>query len=228
MTRAGAGQGGFTFVEVMISLGILSGMMFITWSVTSQIGSDRVVAKRVADRNHELRVAAIRMTADLSMAYISANQISDTLEPRTFFFGKQSGETPLRFSAFAHRVLWADANESEQTVIAYYTAPDLDDKSKTNLLRRESRRMTDERWDSKPAEIDILVHDIEKLELEYWDWRDKDWQTEWDSTQADAERGRLPSRVRMRVTVLGRNRKEVVHETQARITMEEELRFFAN
>jgi type II secretion system protein J len=226
MSRRNAQQG-FTLLEMLIALAIVAMMMFVAYSVTAQIGGDKKFVAKVADRNHELRVGMTRMVHDISMSYLSQNEKTDILEPRTVFMGKRSGEAILQFSSFAHRVMWADANESEQTMISYFTAPDPYDRQTTNLVRRETRRMTDEGYDSEKAEIDVLVHNIEEIEFEYWNWRDNDWQSEWDSTN-DSERGRLPTRVRIKLTVMGRNRKPIVHTTQARIMMEERLQFFTN
>ena len=212
----------------MIALAIVAIMMFITWSVTAQVGSDKKFVGKVADRNHEMRVGTTRMVHDISMAYLSANESADVLEPRTSFIGKGSGEALLRFSSFGHRVMWADANESEQTMISYFTAPDQFDRRKTNLLRREARRMTDEGWDNVKSEVDTLISDIEKVEFEYWNYNDNDWQSEWDSAGASGDRGRLPSRVRIKITVLGNDRKPIEHITQARIMMEERIQFFVN
>ncbi len=226
MTRRG--ERGFTLLEMLIALAIVAMMMFITYSVTAQVGSDKKFVAKISDRNHELRVGITRMVHDISMAYLSANENADIIEPRTFFTGKGTGDALLRFSSFGHRVMWADANESEQTMIVYFTAADQFERGKTNLLRREARRMTDEGWDNVKAEVDVLIHDVEKVEFEYWNWQDNDWQPEWDSTGATGERGRLPTRVKITITVLGRDRKPVEHITQARIMMQERLQFFVN
>ncbi len=228
MTERQQQQGGFTILELLISIAIVSFMMMIAWSAFAQIGDSRKHMEVVRRDNREIRIAMTRMATDLSMAYLSANETNDALEARTFFIAKRSGEYPLRFSSLAHRVLWSNANESEQTMITYGLAPDPFERSTTNLVRRESRRMTDEGWDQVIYEADILVHDVEKVEFEYWNWRDKEWQPEWDSTQ-ESERGRLPSRVRIKLTVRrkrGGEYKEIVRTTQARLMMEERLNFF--
>jgi len=222
------GQRGFTLLEMLIALAIVAVMMFITWSVTAQVGSDKKFVAKVAARNHELRVGMTRIVHDVSMAYLSQNEATDVLEPRTVFKGKRTGEAVLQFSSFAHQVMWADANESEQTMISYFLAPDPFDRGMTDLMRRETRRMSDEGYDEVPAEVDVLVHDVEEIEFEYWNWRDSDWQNEWDSTAADGERGTLPTRVRITITVLGRDRKPVEHITQTRLAMTERLQFFTN
>ncbi|RMH39076.1 MAG: prepilin-type N-terminal cleavage/methylation domain-containing protein [Deltaproteobacteria bacterium] len=224
----GRSQRGFTVLELLIAMGIVAMMMFIAWSVTAQIAGDKKMVARVADRNRELRVSMARMVRDLSMAYLSQNEATDALEPRTAFIGKGRRDALLRFSSFAHQVLWANAHESEQTMISYFLAPDPRDRNQTNLLRRESRRLSDEGWDQVPHDVDLLVRDVEEVEFEYWDWRENEWRREWDTTAADGQRGRLPTRVRIKITVKGRDGKPVVYTTQARLMMQERLQFFAN
>lgn len=82
-----------------------------------------------------------------------------------------------------------------------------------------------------PAEVDLLIRDVESVKFEYYDWKDKSWKERWDSTQADAERSRLPTRVRITVEVgidRGDDHEVVKYITQARLSMQEELKFFTN
>ena len=82
--------------------------------------------------------------------------------------------------------------------------------------------------------MDLLVRGIKKVRFEYWDWKDKQWQETWDSTQADAERGRVPTRVRITLEVEpppGASPGETggaKYVTQARLMLQEELKFFTN
>ena len=55
----------------------------------------------------------------------------------------------------------------------------------------------------------MLVHDIVAAKLEFWNWKNIDWQDSWDTTQADGQKGWLPSRVRITITVKGPDDKEV-------------------
>jgi hypothetical protein len=168
-----------------------------------------------------------RMVTDLEGAYLSANEDQSLTERRTLFIGQESTTVDeLRFSSMAHVVLWADADESEQTLIAYYAEPDPEDSKKTNLMRRESRRLSNELWRDEPGEVDVLLRDVAKVEFQYYDWRDKDWQRHWSSVQADAERGRLPFYVRINIEVPGYKENRKI-QTTARIMMQEELRFFS-
>jgi hypothetical protein len=204
-------------------------MMAITWTTTSSSASAKKRFERLQEENHEVRVAMNTMVRDISLAYLSGNNplgTDETTKPRTQFIGKSASPVDeLRFSTLAHQVLWANANESEQTVIAYSAEPDRDDPGKTNLLRRELRRLPDESWDSETAEVDVLLRDIERVEFEYFDWRDDEWKEEWNSINADAEKHRLPERVRITVTLKTDSGDSIKRTTQARISMLERLQF---
>jgi len=227
--RRASAQTGFTLIEVLIALSILAFMMMIAWSTTSNSAQAKKHFEAIEERNHEIRIAQGRMVQDISSAYLSANEDQNKQERRTLLLGKSHGSVDeLRFSSLGHKALWAEANESEQTLIAYYSESDLEDGSKTNLLRRESRRLSNETWKSEPAEIDVLLRDVEKVSFEYYNWRDEDWQEDWDTTSAAGEKGRLPTRVRITIEVETEDGDSVKYVTQARIMMQEELRFFAN
>lgn len=233
MTRPDAprGQGGFTLVELVLAIAILGFMMLVAWSVISGTATARVNLAVRQDRDHELRVASSIMVRDLSSAYLSSNEDQSLMERRTMFVGKAGSDVDdLRFSSMAHRVLWADANESEQTVITYAAEADPDQGGVTNLVRREQRRPSNEPSREEPAELDLLVRDIRRVQFEYWDWKNKEWMKDWDSTQADGERGRLPTRVRITIEVPSGadDGGTAKYQTQARLMMQEELKFFTN
>ncbi|MBT8494706.1 MAG: prepilin-type N-terminal cleavage/methylation domain-containing protein [Deltaproteobacteria bacterium] len=218
MTRRVRRQAGFTLLELLVSMAILSFMMVIAWATVSSTSNTKEHVKEVTERTHEFRVATAIIVRDLSHAYLSANEDQSITDRRTMFIGQPKGDvTALRFSSLAHRTIWADADESEQTLIAYYEAPDRQDSSLTNVIRHETRRLTNEQWESVPADKEVLLRNVEKFTLEYWDWRDNDWKERWDSTQADAETGRLPSRVRITVVAKLPSGNDITLTTQARI-----------
>ena len=232
--RPAANQRGFTLIELVVSLSIVAFMMMLAWQTTSTAIFTRKNLSLEQERDHELRVATSRMVRDLGSAYLSANEDQSTIERRTRFVGKSEGTVDeLRFSTMAHEVLWADANESEQTVITYSAEADPDDRSKTNLVRKELRRMPDplDSQSETPAEVDLLLRDVERVKFEYYDFRDKGWKDRWDSTQADAERGRLPTRVRITIEIAisrGDDKDTVKYITQARLPLQEQLNFVTN
>ncbi|WP_428266097.1 type II secretion system protein GspJ [Haliangium sp.] len=216
-----------TLIEVLLATAMMSFMLVMAWTATASVSDAQRYFESMQERNHEIRVALDRMSKDIGAAYISGNEDEslDIDHRRTLFVGKDDRPVAdLRFSSLAHRTLWANANESEQTLITYEEVRDREDPAKTNLVRRESRRLSNEPWESEPAEVDLLLRDIESLEFEYFDPQDNDWQDTWDSTGADAERNRLPERVRIKLSLKDGNR-ELEYHTQARIILQEKLQF---
>jgi general secretion pathway protein J len=219
-------QAGLTLLEVMLAVAILAVMMTLAWKTIANTSDAKKVFEAYEERNHELRMALGRIVRDLEHAYLSSNEDRNAAHPRTMFMAKSSLRLPdIRFSTLDHRVLWADANESEQTVISYVPHDNPDHPGAVDWLRREQRRMSNEPPESEPADYDVLVHDIVGAKLEFWNWKNNEWQDSWDTTQADGQKGWLPSRVRITITVKGPDDKDVKLSTQARLWMQEVLNF---
>ena len=221
-------QQGMTLLEIMVACAILVAMMALAWTTISNASSSRRTYEQYEQRNHELRVAMGRMVADFESAYLSQNEDVNAAHPRTMFVAKESDPVPhIRFSTLGHRVLWADAHESDQTVIEYLARnnPDQEHSGEIDLIRREQRRESNMPPEEEPSDYDVLVHDIKSLKLEYWNWKDLDWQQEWDTTQSDGQRLTLPLRVRITLTVKGPDGNDIKLTTQARVYMQEPLNF---
>jgi hypothetical protein len=92
-------------------------------------------------------------------------------------------------------------------------------------VRREQRRPSNLQPSEEPADYDVLVHDIAGAKLEFWNWKNSEWQATWDTTQIDGQKGFLPSRVRITLTTKGPDDKEYKVTTEARIWMQEVLNF---
>jgi prepilin-type N-terminal cleavage/methylation domain-containing protein len=226
MMRARNPQAGMTLLEIMIAIAVLVVMMTLAWRTIANTSESKKVFEHYEERNHELRMALGRIVRDFEAAYLSANENTSAVYPRTMFVAKSSGKVPqIRFSTLGHRVLWADANESEQTVISYLPHDDREHPGVVDWVRREQRRMSNELPDEEPADYDVLVHDVISAKLEFWNWKNNDWQDTWDTMQADAQKGLLPSRVRITVTTKGSDDREVKLTTEARIWMQETLLF---
>jgi general secretion pathway protein J len=224
---------GFTLIEVMIAVGVLALMMVIAWGTVVQTMRANKHFGAVEDRYREARNALAKMVADIQTAYISGNEDRTQQEPRTFFIGDASGDIgSLRFSSFAHTRLYADANESDQTIVAYFSGPDPFVRGQTDVMRRETRRMPNpqqgEKWDSVAGETDILFAAASKLKITYFDNRDQSWKESWSSQGADGGANRTPDRVKISLSFVDEEGKEITLTTQAKVYMQEMLQFYAN
>ena len=219
-------QAGLTLVEVMIASAVMVMMMTLAWRTISNTSETRRSSGKYQERNHELRLALGRTVADLEAAYISKNEDTNASHPRTMFVAKAGSRVPeIRFSTMNHRVLWADANESEQTVISYMALDSKERPGEVDWVRSEQRRPSNELPEEEPAEYDVLARNISKVEMEFWNWKNLEWQDTWDTTQSDGQRGWLPSRVRITLTIKNADGEDIKLSTQARITMQEALLF---
>ncbi|MBX3158720.1 MAG: prepilin-type N-terminal cleavage/methylation domain-containing protein [Deltaproteobacteria bacterium] len=219
-------QAGLTLIEIMIASAVMVVMMTLTWRTISGTLDSRRTFEKFEAHNHELRMALGRVVADFESAYLSRNEDQNATNPRTMFIAKSGSRTPeIRFSTLAHRVFWADANESEQTVISYVAKTDPEKSGVTNWIRREQRRPSNDPPVDQPADYDVLVHDIVAVKLQYWNWKNLEWTDQWDTTQSDGQKGWLPSRVRIAITVKDPSGNDYKVSTQARILMQEALNF---
>ncbi len=211
---------GMTLIEIMIAMAILGLMMTLAWTTLKSASDARTTYTAIEERNHEIRLGLARLVTDLESAYLSDYEDKSLDNKRTIFVGK---EDEVRFSAFGHMTLWSDTNESDQTMIAYFLDDDREDPRADSLFRKELRRPSNENWERQPGELDVLMHAIEKLEFEYWDWKDKKWRRDWDSSKADGVAGRIPTRIRIKVTYKNARGDEQTMTTQARPLLEERL-----
>jgi general secretion pathway protein J len=219
---------GFTLVEVLIAISILVLMMVIAWGTATQTMRAKRHFGAQQDRYREARAALARMVSDIEMAYLSSNEDRNLNDTRTFFLGDSSGDVQtLRFSTFAHQRLYADANESDQTVVVYYPAPDREDRTRTNLMRRELRRPGNEKPESLPGDSDILFSGVSRLELDYFDVRGNEWKDDW-KTSSPEHQNKLPDRVRIQLSFLDDAGNELTLTTQAKIHLGEMLQFVTN
>jgi prepilin-type N-terminal cleavage/methylation domain-containing protein len=230
-------QAGLTLIEVMIASAVMVMMMTLAWRTISNTSQARRSSGTYQERNHELRMALGRAVADFEAAYISTYEgcpqgtscppyPTNPTHPRTMFVAKSGSRVPeIRFSTMAHRVLWSDANESEQTVIRYLAVDAKDRPGEYDWVRAEQRRPSNNAPEEEAAEYDVLARNIDKVELQFWNWKNQEWQDTWDTTQSDGQKGWLPSRVKITVTVKSASGDDIKLTTQARIMMQEALLF---
>lgn len=215
---------GFSLIEIMVSSAILAMVMVLTWGTFRGTFRTKAAVESQAGRYRTVRLALERLARELSMAYVSQNEDSGQQDRRTFFAGKHRSDVDeIKFSYFGHQRLYADANESDTAQVYYYGARDREDSRKTNLIRKETRRLQYLKPETAPGSADIACDDVVRLQLSYWDARDKLWREEWNTLSADGQPDRLPSRVKIVLTVRDERGQEVPFQTEVRVTMQEPL-----
>jgi general secretion pathway protein J len=218
-------KSGFTLVEVIIAISILSMITVLVWGSFARTFDTREFVLNAQERFHTVRVALERMSSELSMAFVYDCREMETMtgeqRHRTLFKVDQEGDVDrLTFSSFSHLRMFRDVHESDQNIITYYGENDPDDSSITNLMRREKFRI-----DGEPEEGGqelLLCPDIVSLSFELWNQEKEDWTDDWDCSQIE-NRNELPSLVRIKLVVEDEYEEELAFTTIARIFVQKPL-----
>jgi general secretion pathway protein J len=227
---------GFTLIELMISAVLVAMMgVLIMASIHSSVVS-KDSAEKLSQRFQEGNQAIARMSREISMAYLSKNFNSTDPSYLTQFKGKKDS---LFFSAFGHVVHQKDAKESDEQVLGYYLAPDK--QGNQALMRRMHPDLnTDVEHGGRSQ---VLCPNVTKLEFSYYDNNLDQWLDTWlaDPTMQpntgniraapkgegktnDATKSwRLPSIVKITMTVLLEENREMTWMSMAEIAMQDPL-----
>lgn len=215
---------GFTLVEIMLAVSILAIITALTWGSFQQTFKAKQIVESNAVRYHTVRLTLERMARELTMAYLSGNEDTFQQERRTFFQGRRKSDIDeLRFSYFGHQRLYANANECDTAQVMYYGARDRVDNSRINLMRRETRRLANIKPEVAAGSSEILCDNVVRLQLDYWDVRDKTWREEWVTTDAAGQPDRLPSKIKITLIVRDERGNEIPFSTEVRLPMQESL-----
>lgn len=200
--RIGRGRRGMTLIEVMVAVTILGMVATIVFSGFSQTMRNKRRVEEQADRAHVIRVAMERMVQELSMAYVSVHRPLNPAQQvmNTCFIGGHSGRGDrLDFTSFSHRRLYRDAHESDENEISYFVTEHPEDHSRLVLARREQNRVDDD--PQTGGTVQILVEDVVSFEAEYLDPQTGLWTESWDTTDISHQPNRLPTQVKLMLTV---------------------------
>jgi general secretion pathway protein J len=207
---------GFSLIEIMLALALMAFLTSILWGTFAQTAKVKKRIEQTQDRTHTVRVALMRMSREIEMAYQSAES-SGTQERRTMFSGVSHNDfDELRFSWFGHQRLRADLPEGDTSLVQYFSAPDPDDPMVTNLMRRETPRLEPQDPEMLPGETYILCPAVSRLKFAYYDFKQKDWREEWDTTKADGLQY-MPTQVRISLTVFDERGVPITFTSIARL-----------
>jgi general secretion pathway protein J len=215
---------GFTLIEVMVAMAILAMVSVLVWSSFRQTALTKRNVEAQAARYRTVRLALDRMARELAMAFLSQNEDTAQPERRTRFVGhRRTGVDDVIFSYFGHQRLYEDSAEADTAVVSFTSEPDRERRGVTNLMRRETRRLGYGKPEDLSGQKDILCDEVTSLKIDYYDARDKQWRQEWNTTSADGQPDRLPSKIKLTLTVKDERGKDVPFQTQTRVMMQEPL-----
>lgn len=195
-------RAGLTLIEVMVAMVIIAIVSTLIYTGFAQTARNKEHVERELDREHEIRMGMERMVRELQMAFVSAQiNPSPALQVvNTAFIGSDfMAGSRIDFTSFSHQRLYRDAHESDQNELSYYVDDDPHDPGTKALIRREQRRIDDD--PKKGGEAAVLISSVRKFEVGYLEPLTNQWLTTWDTTQAAMQPNRLPTQVRIKLTV---------------------------
>lgn len=198
---------GFVLVQVLIAMALLAILSSLGWMTIQRINRAKQQVEQRLTWEHMGRITLERMARDLSMAYLSTNQLSSQAaeRPRTFFQGlHQANYDDLRFTYFGHIRLPDTVAEADTAAVAYVVQFDEDDRNRMNLVRYETSRI--QALDPRALEQtatpgEVVCTQIKQLEIWYYDPNKTQWVQTWSTQGIDGYPRRLPSRIRIKLTV---------------------------
>ena len=87
MAKRNRHPSGFTLIEVMLALALMALVTSILWGTIAQTAKVKKRIEAAEDRTHTVRVALMRMSREIEMAYQSNFEALGTQERRTMFSG---------------------------------------------------------------------------------------------------------------------------------------------
>ena len=214
---------GFTLIEVMLALAIFGFVTTIMLGSFTQTATSKRAIESAQERTHTVRVALMRMTREIEMAYLSSSENMALTNRRTLLIGTTRADVDeLLFSSFAHQRLRAGAAESDTSVVSYYGERDPDDRRVTQPdAPRDAtaagrgpepadRRVVRPVPGRQPREVLLLRPQAEGV----------DQRLEHDERLGQQY---LPTHIRIILTVFDERGQEVSYTTDARIQMTEKV-----
>ncbi|MDP3940347.1 MAG: type II secretion system protein GspJ [Deltaproteobacteria bacterium] len=191
MRGAPTDRGGFTLIEVMIAIVITSIVLGMVYSSFQAVMDTRERVSASTNSNMTARLVLSRLSREIESAYIVQRPENAPPESRyTFFDGSEDTvdghpAAKLSFTTFAHTKRALDADESDQSVIAYeceMRPTDNGEGQQLALIRREWRRVAPpgetQFYDPVPVS---LAEGIEGFKLRFMEPEGGDWTELWNS-----------------------------------------------
>ncbi len=171
---------GFTLLEMMISLGILSLIFILIYGTFNNVSRTSRQMEEDADRYRLARHGIYYLSNDLSMVYITADVSNGAVAGSSTLVFKGEDQERLQgnttypndtieFSTVSHRSIGMDAPESDQAVVRY--------SLQENYLIQEAQ------LSNGRSVINELGGPIEGLSFRYLEKVGGDWLDTWDAEE---------------------------------------------
>lgn len=198
--RSGLARAGFTLIEVMVSVAILTlmgGVLVV--SLRGTLNARDYVAEN-GDVQRSARATLGRLTRELKLAYLTSSTSAVNTYQTVFIGTDDEPADELWFASLSHRPLYRGARECDQTEVTIWTETDPENSEFMVLLHRESQRV--DQYPARDGVVLPLAYGVKRFDLKYLDGQSAEWLEEWDTRGVETA-NRLPRAVKI-VLVLSR------------------------
>ncbi|OGQ07286.1 MAG: hypothetical protein A3G32_04740 [Deltaproteobacteria bacterium RIFCSPLOWO2_12_FULL_40_28] len=199
---------GFTLLEVLIGVAILTGMSLLLYTTMGKALDAKERVERQEKILHSIRIGVNKMVEDLSQGFLVATALKG--QNMAYETGLKGKENEIYFSTLSHRHFLMNTKDTDQVDVGYLL--ETSDRSVFKLIRTESNYLM-EKVDAKVKGFP-LVEQVKEFRLEYYDAQKEEWVPDWDSTGV-SQLNRLPRAVKISLKVVefeDEESEEVVRE----------------
>lgn len=216
-----------TLLEVLVAIAIMAMVSILIYGAFDGISRTKIGLSRMNERFHQGRTTMRRLSDEISSAFVSLHlpYNSALLVTKTAFTSKDGSPADrLDMTTFSHRRVMANAKESDQNEISYFSCVDPNASGKIDLCRREQSSIDVD--PNKGGSVFVMVDDIDLFDLKYLDPQSGLWTESWDTTQAIGQPNRLPIQVQMTLVLKGGpGGKTIKFEQKVPIQMSQPISF---
>jgi len=196
--RARACERGFTLIEVLLSVGILSSISIFAITALSNQLEIRNTLARVNEQQHAIHTAMSRVFDDVRHAYVlnKQNLILSGLQGKPVhprLLGK--GET-MWFSTHAIRSMASGSPQSNIAYVRYFLKDDPKESGKKVLVRAMDQTFKESIEREGVGTEQVIIPDVKEFKFSFW--QGQDWTNEWDTDNSESS-GKLPKMVKVRI-----------------------------
>ena len=211
---------GFTLLEIILAVTILALVGTMIYGGFAQTALNKARVESDVKHYRTVHMALERIVREVSMAFVSThvNPSLDLRTVQTAFVGSDRGQDDrLDFNSFSHRRLYRNAHESDQNEISYFVTEHPDQPGERVLARREQNRIDED--PRRGGKSQILVEGVEEFNVEYFDPMLSEWIPNWATDDQFGQPNRLPTQVRVRLTVKDPRRTGKTHSFGTRASI---------
>jgi len=192
---------GFTLIEVIVTVGIISTIMIAAVQI---LKSSLEMRQALSERGlfaHRMNTALRVLAQDIEHTWIlsaTVDQLQGRVrgtDPRSIFQFGSSQDGLLQLTSGSHRAQIADAKESDISYVTYELKESKRYQGRTGLYRGSAPRVPENF--REPLKMELLADSIKTVKIE--GWNGDSFVSEWSNQKSDT-RDKLPQMVRVTLT----------------------------